>query len=92
LQQHLPILAESTYFRRILYWKRLSFDSRAIGKQAGRMANRMLKGKKLSELVSPDLLSLVMNSQTADRLGLHIPSVLLKKAVLIYPERDGMQQ
>lgn len=70
----------------------LSFDSRAIGKQAGRMANRMLKGKKLSELVSPDLLSLVMNSQTADRLGLHIPSVLLKKAVLIYPERDGMQQ
>ncbi|MFQ5518949.1 MAG: ABC transporter substrate binding protein, partial [Mariprofundus sp.] len=67
----------------------LSFDSRAIGLQAGDMVKRILKGKKLPTLVAPDEVSFVMNKQTADRLGLHIPASLLKKAAFIYPERNG---
>jgi len=68
----------------------LSFDSRATGRQAGDMAGRMLNGKKLPPLVSPDTTNLVINRQTADRLGLMIPAPLIKKATHIYPENNGV--
>jgi len=69
----------------------LSFDSQAIGSQAGRMVNRMLKGKKTPKLVPPNLFQLTLNTQTANRLGLHIPAALLAKAVNIYPKKYGLQ-
>jgi len=67
----------------------LSFDSRAIGIQAARMAVRMLKGRQLPELVSPDATKLAINRLTARRMGLKIPTRLLKSAAHIYPEMNG---
>jgi len=69
----------------------LSFDSQAIGLQAGRMSNRMLKGKKMPKLVPPNLFKLTLNTQTANRLNLHIPAALLAKAANIYPKKHGLQ-
>jgi len=67
----------------------LSFDSRAVGRQAGRMAGRILKGRKLTALLAPDTTSLAVNRQTATRLGLTIPARLLKQATHTYPEQNG---
>ncbi len=67
----------------------LSFDSRAMGLQAGDMANRILQGKLLPKLVSPDVLRFVLNKQTADRLALNLSAGLLKKAARVYPDRHG---
>jgi len=67
----------------------LSFDSRAIGLQAGDMARRLLKGKTLAQRVSPDVVRFVLNKQTADRLGLYLSATLLKKAAHLYPESNG---
>jgi len=67
----------------------LSFESRALGKQAGRMAGRMLKGRKLAALVSPDTINLAVNRQTANRLGLKLSAQLLKQARHTYPKKHG---
>ncbi len=67
----------------------LSFDSRAVGVQAGRMAGRILKGRQLPALLSPDTINLAVNRQTAIRLGLNIPAQLLKQAAHAYPESNG---
>ncbi|MDQ6954872.1 MAG: ABC transporter substrate binding protein [Mariprofundaceae bacterium] len=66
----------------------LSFDNHALGLQAGHMAKRMLQGKKLPKLVSPDVVRLVINHQAANRLGLHLPTLLLEKAAHVYPEKN----
>ncbi len=67
----------------------LSFDSRSVGRQAGRMAGRILKGRKMPALLPPDTTNLAVNLQTASRLGLTIPARLLKQATHAYPEHNG---
>ncbi|MBN4077181.1 hypothetical protein JYT48_02800 [Mariprofundus ferrooxydans] len=67
----------------------LSFDSRAVGRQAGDMAMRILNGETLAKRVSPDVVRFVLNKQTADRLGLYLSAALLKQAADLYPKRKG---
>ncbi len=67
----------------------LSFDSRAVGLQAGDMAKKILNGQKVTKKVSPNVVNFALNQQTADRLGLHISPALLKKANHLYPKNYG---
>jgi len=67
----------------------LSFDSKALGVQAGQMAKRILKGRKLPALVAPDAIKLVVNRQTAKRLGLTMSASLLKGVAHSYPDSHG---
>ncbi|MDQ6970911.1 MAG: ABC transporter substrate binding protein [Mariprofundus sp.] len=67
----------------------LSFDSRAIGLQAGDMAMRILNGETLAKRMSPEVVRFVLNKQTADRLGLYLSAARLKQAADLYPKRKG---
>jgi len=67
----------------------LSFDSRSVGKQAGKMARGMLNGRKFTALLAPDTVNLLVNRQTAKRLGLKLPEGLLQQTIHSYPEHNG---
>lgn len=67
----------------------LSFDSRAIGLQAGDMVKKILKGQKVRKQASPRVVKFSLNQQTADRLGLHISPALLKQVNQLYPKNYG---
>lgn len=64
----------------------LSFDSEDIGKQAGEIASRVLDGENVEEIppANPRKLKLSINMNTAKKLGIDIPKVLIAKADRIY--------
>jgi len=64
----------------------LSFDSRAIGSQAGAMAKKILVGKKVANQVPPNRVHFTLNKQAAKQLGLYLPPSLLKKVDHLYGE------
>ncbi|MDQ6952973.1 MAG: ABC transporter substrate binding protein [Mariprofundaceae bacterium] len=65
----------------------LSFDSHAIGSQAGAMVKRILAGKKVANQVPPNRVYFTLNKQAAKQLGLYLPTSLLKKVDHLYGER-----
>ncbi|MDX8413323.1 MAG: ABC transporter substrate binding protein [Mariprofundales bacterium] len=68
----------------------LSFDNRAVGTQAGHLANHILHHHAHHKRTPPQLEPLQtnrlsLNTQTAKILGLHIPPQIMKQASRIYP-------
>jgi len=64
----------------------LSFDSEDIGKQAGEIASRVLDGEDVASIspAKPRKLKLSINVNTAKKLGLDIPDVLIAEAYRVY--------
>ncbi|VAX21878.1 hypothetical protein MNBD_NITROSPINAE01-423 [hydrothermal vent metagenome] len=64
----------------------LSFDSEDIGKQAGEIASRVLDGEDVASILpaKPRKLKLSINVNTAKKLGLNIPDVLIAEAYRVY--------
>ena len=64
----------------------LSFDSRAVGRQAGKIARQMLDNRKRKwpRLVSPDSERLSVNIHTATAMGLTIPDAIIKRVENTY--------
>lgn len=60
----------------------LGFDYYQVGKQTGAMAAAVLKGKKPADLPveTPKDVNLIINTKTAQALGLTIPKEMLEKA------------
>jgi len=72
----------------------LSFDSNAVGKQAARLAQRILHATALPKteapkLESPETNRLSINIRTVAKLGIVINPRILRQADQTYPAREG---
>jgi putative ABC transport system substrate-binding protein len=85
-RSRLPLLSFSSKYVRSGALLALSFDSRTVGRQAGRLVGRLLAGEALPAVFPPDEPRLSINVKTARTLGLSLPPALLGEAAERYPE------
>lgn len=85
--EKLPLLVPVPAFVKVGGLLSLNADYRAMGRQAGRIANRIVKGTVSAGDIGmqfPDEVELAINVKTAKAIGIAIPESVLKEAVYIY--------
>lgn len=87
-RDRLPLLSFSSKYVRAGALLAVSFDSRAVGRQAGRLTGRLLAGEALPAIFPPDEPRLSVNVKTARTLGVSLPPALLEEAAERYPEGE----
>ncbi|MGH7233554.1 MAG: ABC transporter substrate-binding protein [Nitrospiraceae bacterium] len=86
LDRNVPVIGFSSEFVRNGALVGLSVNSEDIGKQAGAMARRILKGQNAAPpaTVPPDRVRFALNLKTAKFLGLELPSEVVGRADEVY--------
>ncbi len=86
IEHNLPVIAFSEEFVKHGALVSLSSDYTEIGKQAGRLALKILTGQSpsLFSILQPEKPRLVINLKTAKNLGIEIPPVILEAADRLY--------
>jgi len=85
-KRNVPLLAISEKYVSKGALLALAADYGDVGKQAGEMANDVLRGKSLSGIRSTTVRSprLILNLRTAELIGLSVPKDIVEKAAQVY--------
>ena len=86
MQSKIPIMGISPRYVKAGALIALSCDYKDIGKQAGEISVRILKGERCTDIkiVQPRQVKLFLNAAVADRLGITIPRKILKEAEEVF--------
>lgn len=88
LKNRIPVMGLSAQYVRAGALLALTCEYKDIGRQAGEIAQRLLKGEKASKIGihTPRKANLVLNLAVAKRLRLKIPKDIRKKAIQVFGE------
>lgn len=89
IRKRLPVMGCSRSFARGGALLAISCDYEDIGKQAGEMAARILKGETYSQSKTskPRKIKLYINQMVADRIGITIPGKILREADEVFGKK-----
>ncbi|MDQ6963657.1 MAG: ABC transporter substrate binding protein [Mariprofundales bacterium] len=90
LKNSIPIIGLAAKHVRAGCLFAVTFDNRAVGEQAGRLAHRLLHedeldSRQVAQLEPLQRSRLSINTQAADLLGIEIPQRVLREADQLYP-------
>lgn len=86
-RENVPVIGISEKYVKIGSLFSLGFDTSAMGRQIGEIANKVLAAGSASGMpgYSPDRLDFYVNTKTSQAMHMSIPDNLLKKAKKVYP-------
>ncbi len=87
LENKIPLLCTSDVFVRAGALAAVFSDYKSVGRQASQLAGEILERPSPNPLgiVNPDSFNIAINTDTADKLGLNLDTILGEPHIIVYP-------